>query len=148
MIVLLAIMFFFHVSIRNADWMGALLVLFGSVLPFIGLGLIGAVLPLISTERGAQATQIVQGVLLLVSGVYYPVSVLPIWLRWFSYASPATYTLQASRAAILQGRSMGSVAGVSLELLLSGFILVPLGLWIFTAAERWAMHRGTLKRNG
>ncbi len=148
MIVLLAIVFFFHVSIRHADWMGALLVLFGSVLPFIGLGLMGAVLPLISTERGAQATQIIQGVLLLVSGVYYPVSVLPMWLRWFSYASPATYTLQASRAAILQGRSMGSVVGVSLELMLSGFILVPLGLWIFTSAEQWAMHRGTLKRNG
>ncbi|MHB1953803.1 MAG: ABC transporter permease [Sulfobacillus sp.] len=147
-VVLLAIMVFFHVSIAHADWWGALVVLGGSVLPFIGLGLMGAVLPLLSTERGAQATQIIQGVLLLVSGVYYPVSVLPVWLRWFSWASPATYTLEASRGAILNGRSIGSVTGISLELLLSGLVLVPLGLWIFTSAERWAMHRGTLKRNG
>lgn len=147
-IILAVVMMFFHVSIQRADWIGALLVLTASALPFIGLGLMGAVLPLLSTERGAQATQIIQGVLLLVSGVYYPVSVLPGWLRWMSYGSPATYTLQASRQAILGGRPLGSLLGISLELFLSGFILVPIGLVIFQTAERWAMHRGTLKRNG
>ena len=36
-----------------------------------------AVLPLISPEKGAQLVFVAQGMLLVVSGVYYPVSVLP-----------------------------------------------------------------------
>jgi ABC-2 type transport system permease protein len=40
---------------------------------FIGLGLPAAVLPVFSPERGAEASNIFQGILLLVSGVYYPV---------------------------------------------------------------------------
>src|SRR5687767_15461873 len=37
--------------------------------------------PVMSAERGAEATHIFQGSLLLVSGVYYPIEVLPGWLR-------------------------------------------------------------------
>ena len=36
-----------------------------------------AVLPLISPEKGTQLGFMAQGVMLVVSGVYYPVSVLP-----------------------------------------------------------------------
>lgn len=49
-----------------------------------------AVLPLLSTERGAQATQLIQGIVLLVSGVHHPISVRPGWLRWLGGLSYAT----------------------------------------------------------
>src|SRR5216684_3847867 len=51
---------------------------------YVGLGLMAAVLPVMSPERGAEATHIFQGSLLLVSGVYYPIEVLPRWLQPFS----------------------------------------------------------------
>ena len=44
---------------------------------FFGIGMMTAVLPLISPEKGAQLGFVAQGMLLVVSGVYYPVEVLP-----------------------------------------------------------------------
>lgn len=147
-VILVALGLFFHIHLADADWVGAAMILAGSSLPFIGMGLIGAVLPLLSTERGAQATQVIQGVILLISGVYYPISVLPGWLRWLSHASPATYTLSAARAAILHGMTPGQLLPVTLKLFASGLILVPIGLFVFQIAEHWAMRNGTLKRSG
>ena len=57
-----------------------------------------AVLPLISPEKGAQLGFVAQGMLLVVSGVYYPVSVLPTWMEWLAKISPATYALRGIRA--------------------------------------------------
>jgi ABC-2 type transport system permease protein len=146
--VLLAIGLFLHLSVPPADWLGAAMVLVASVFPFVGLGLLGAVLPVLSTERGMQATQVIQGVILLVSGVYYPVSVLPHWVRWLSAISPATYTLSLTRSALLANAPISQLVGPCLQLAASGLILIPLGLWVFAWGERWALARGTLKRSG
>lgn len=148
LVILVVVVLFFHLRVGGADWLGAAMILAGSSLPFIGLGLIGAVLPLLSTERGAQATQVIQGVILLVSGVYYPVTALPGWIRWLSHISPATYTLSASRSAVLQDVGVSHLWPLALKLFASGLILVPLGLVVFQTAEHWAMRNGTLKRNG
>lgn len=147
-VILIGVALFFHVSLKGADLPGAALVLVVSSIPFIGLGLMAAVLPLLSTERGAQATQVIQGVLLLVSGVYYPVSALPHWIGWAAVFSPATYTLEAVRRAVLHGASVHSLLGVSAGLFASGLVLIPVGLGIFVLAERHAMRTGSLKRNG
>lgn len=147
-IVLLAVLLFFHVGLHHANITGALVVMAVSSLSFIGLGLMAAVLPLLSTERGSQATHIVQGVILLVSGVYYPVRVLPGWLQVFSALSPATYTLAAARRAVLGGASVASLSGDLARLAAIGLVLIPLGLGIFLLGERYAMRTGRLKRSG
>lgn len=46
----------------------------------------------------------------MVSGVYYPVGVLPGWLQPLSALSPATYTLSACRKLVGIGNS-GSAPG-------------------------------------
>jgi ABC-2 type transport system permease protein len=148
LIVLAAIAWFFHLPLSHANVLGAILVLVVSSLSFMGLGLIAAVLPLLSTERGAQATHIIQGVILLISGIYYPVSVLPHWVQWLSWLSPATYALSMSRAALLNNAGLSTLWLSLLELTAIGVILVPIGLGIFVAAERFAMRTGRLKRNG
>ena len=51
---------------------------------FIGIGMMTSVMPLISPEKGMQLGFIAQGMLLVVSGVYYPVSVLPEWMQALS----------------------------------------------------------------
>src|SRR4029434_6412057 len=96
-IVLLGLMLFTHLNLRGADLFGVFVVLAVSTLAFVGLGLIAAVFPVMSAERGAEATHIFQGSLLLVSGVYYPIEVLPRWMQPLSAISPATYTLSACR---------------------------------------------------
>ena len=58
-----------------------------------------SVLPLISPEKGTQFGYVAQGLMLVVSGVYYPVSVLPEFMQWLSKISPATYALRGDAVA-------------------------------------------------
>ena len=63
----------------------------------VGIGMIAAILPLLYVERGAQMTFVLQSCLLLVSGVYYSIEVLPGWMQVLSRLSPATYVLDGVR---------------------------------------------------
>ena len=68
---------FFGLSMPDANFPAALAILLIASVSFFGIGMMTAVLPLISPEKGAQLGFVAQGMLLVVSGVYYPVSVLP-----------------------------------------------------------------------
>ena len=139
---------FFDLSLPRADYIAALVVLIIASVSFIGVGMMTAVLPLISPEKGTQLGFVAQGVLLVVSGVYYPVSVLPEWMQWIAKVSPATYALRADRNAILNGVGLGSLWGDIWPLLVIGVVAVPLGLWVFRRGEIHAKKHGKLKRSG
>ena len=94
---------FFSLHMPDANFGTALLLLAVASVSFIGIGMMTAVLPLISPEKGTQLGFMGQGIMLVVSGVYYPVSVLPGWMQAISRVSPATYALRGIRHAILQG---------------------------------------------
>jgi ABC-2 type transport system permease protein len=143
-----AISLFFSLSFPDANFFAALLVLAVASVSFIGIGIMTAVLPLISPEKGMQLGFIAQGALLVVSGIYYPVSVLPQWMQWLSTVSPATYALRGMRRAILEGAGVGVVWSEIWPLLLIGLVTVPLGLWVFRTGERYAKRHGKLKRSG
>ena len=158
-IVLLGLMLLTNLNLRGANLFGVFVVLAVSTLAFVGLGLIAAIFPVMSAERGAEATHIFQGSLLLVSGVYYPIEVLPKWLQPLSAISPATYTLSACRklfgvgnpastADYLAGAPLSAVGYELLILALMGVVLMPVGLWIFLRVEEWAKRAGKLKRTG
>ncbi len=137
---------FFGLALPDANYVGALAVLVIASVSFFGIGMMTAVLPLISPEKGAQLGFVAQGMLLVVSGVYYPISVLPTWMEWIAKVSPATYALRGIRASILDG------AGVAWAdvwpLILIGVVCIPLGLFIFSIGERYAKKHGKLKRSG
>jgi ABC-2 type transport system permease protein len=136
------------VTFDNPQFVSAGVVLLVSSVSFIGIGMMTAVLPLISPEKGTQLGFIAQGLLLVVSGVYYPVTVLPQWMQWISVISPATYTLEGCRKAILDGASLGQVWPDIWPLILIGGLAVPLGLAVFRRGERYAKQHGRLKRSG
>ena len=116
---------------RTRTTRAALVLLLVASISFIGIGMMTAVLPLISPEKGTQLGFVAQGLLLVVSGVYYPVSVLPEWMQWLAKISPATYALRGCRAAILEGAGLSSLWGDIWPLLVIGAVSVPLGLWVF-----------------
>lgn len=147
-VILLVVSLFFRLNLREANLLGSGLVLLAGSLSFIGLGVTAAVLPLLYPERGAQMTHVIQALVLLVSGVYYPVSVLPAWLQPAARLSPATYVLQGIRAGLLEGASTLSLLRYVWPLLLMGVIFIPLGVFIFQIAERYAKRTGKLKRSG
>lgn len=139
---------FFDINLAGANLLGALLTIVIGSLSFIGFGIIGAVLPLLFPEKGEQMTFIISSILLLVSGVYYPIEVLPGWMQVLSTVSPATYVLDAMRAAILDGAGTIDLLPKLLPLLLIGLITVPLGMAVFGYFERYAKRTGRLKRSG
>ena len=115
---------------------------------FVGIGMIAAILPLLYVERGAQMTFVLQSCLLLVSGVYYSVEILPEWMQVLSRLSPATYVLDGVRAGLVHGTPVTELLHDVWPLIVAGIVLIPFGLWAFGRAERYAKRTGKLKRVG
>lgn len=147
-IILVVTVFLFDLDMTGANLFGGLMMLLVGSLSFIGVGIMGSVLPLLFPERGSQMTHVIIAVLLLVSGVYYPVSVLPEFLQKLAVFSPATYVLDGTRLALLDGASTRELWPFIWPTLILGLLAIPLGLWIFGMAERYAKRAGKLHRNG
>jgi ABC-2 type transport system permease protein len=139
---------FFDLQISDANYVSAFVILAICSVSLVGFGMCAAVMPLLSPEKGQQVAFIFASLLLLISGVYYPVSVLPDWMQTLSKLSPVTYALEGLRAALLDGASVSSLWDKIWPLLIMGAICVPVGLWVFELGERYAKRTGRLKRSG
>jgi ABC-2 type transport system permease protein len=138
----------FDLDLSNANYLAALVVLAVCSISLVGFGVVAAVMPLLSPEKGQQVTYIVSALLLLVSGVYYPVNVLPGWMQSIATVSPVTYGLRGSRAALQDGAGIAQLWDTIWPLLIMGVVFVPLGLYIFHLGELYAKRTGKLKRSG
>lgn len=147
-VVLLVAIAIFDIDFSRANLAGALAVLAASIVPLVGLAVLTSVLPLLSPQKGEQMSFAVQGFMLLVSGVYYPLSVLPVPLQIAGYASPLTYALAGMRRSLLDGAGVGDQLPIVGILLAMGAVLIPGGIAVFGWAERRAKRLGLLKRSG
>jgi ABC-2 type transport system permease protein len=147
-ILVVLVLFFPELDFTGANPMtiGAFILL-GSF-SIAGIGMMAAILPLLYVERGAQMTFVLQSCLLLVSGVYYSVDILPGWMQVLSRLSPATYVLEGVRAGLIDGTPVTALWGDVWPLVVMGIVLIPLGMWAFSRAERYAKRTGKLKRVG
>jgi ABC-2 type transport system permease protein len=144
----LVLVLFFELELSGANFAtAAAFTLLGTV-SFAGIGIAASILPLMYVERGAQMVFVIQSLLLLVSGVYYSVDILPGWMQFISAFSPATYVLDGVRAGLIEGVGMGELLHNVWPLLISGLVLIPAGMWAFGVAERYAKRTGKLKRVG
>src|SRR5207237_808668 len=139
-ILFVAVVAFIGIHLPHANYGAAIALLAIASVSFIGVGMMTAVLPLISPEKGTQLGFVAQGLMLVVSGVYYPVSVLPSWMQWIAKISPATYALRGNRNQILHGAGL-AWADVW-PLLVIGVFSIPIGLLVFKAGERYAKRHG------
>jgi ABC-2 type transport system permease protein len=139
---------FFSVDLGHADWAAAAAVIAIGSISLVALGILSGILPLLYPERGEQMSFMVQALVLLISGVYYAVNVLPGWLQAVSRVSPATYLLRGVRATIIDGRGFGPEGSTLATLAVFGVVMVPASLLAFAAAEHWAKRTGRLKRQG
>jgi ABC-2 type transport system permease protein len=138
----------FEVTLTNSNFLSAAVVLLIGSLATIGLSVLTATLPLLSPERGPQAIHIVSSVVLLASGVYYPIEVLPGWLQPLANVNPVYWSLVGLRQALLEGYGPAQVAPVLGKLALSGLLFIPIGFFAFYLAEKYAKRVGLLKRSG
>lgn len=147
-IMFVVISLFFDLDVGNANYLAALVILAICSVSLVGFGMCAAVMPLLSPEKGQQVTMIFGSTLLLISGVYYDVEVLPGWMQTLAKISPVTYALDGVRAALLDGAPITSLWSSIWPLLIMGAICIPLGLWVFRVGERYAKRTGRLKRSG
>lgn len=147
-IILVVTVLLFDIDMSSANMFGGISMLIVGSLSFIGVGIMGSILPLLFPERGSQMTHVIIAVLLLVSGVYYPISVLPELLQQLAVLSPATYVLDGTRLALLEGIPTSDLWPFIWPTLIMGLIAIPVGLWVFGLAEKYAKRAGKLHRNG
>ena len=148
LIIAVAMALFFELDLSGANLAGAAAVILAGSLSLISIGIIASILPLLYPERGAQMTNVIEASFLLISGVYYPISVLPEWMQTIAIFSPVTYVLDGTRAAILDGSSVSALMQYIVPLLILGVVLLPIGIRAFSAAENYAKRAGRLKRVG
>ncbi len=147
-VVLIVAVAMFNLDFSHANLLGALVVLGATIVPLIGLSILTSVLPLLSPQKGEQMCFAVQGFVLLVSGVYYPLSVMPVPLQVAGALSPLTYALAGIRRSLLAGAGAGDQLPTVGILLAMGAVMIPLGVAVFTWAENRAKRLGLLKRSG
>src|SRR5690606_5104054 len=142
----ISISLFFDMSLGNANYLAALGILAICSVSLVGFGMVAAVMPLLSPEKGQQVTYIFTALMLLVSGIYYSVDVLPGWMQPLANVSPVYYALNGIREALLEGASFASQWHNVWPLLIMGVIFPPLGLYLFQRGEIYAKKTGLLKR--
>jgi ABC-2 type transport system permease protein len=147
-IILAVTVVLFEIDLERANLFGGLVMLVAGSLSFIGVGIMGSILPLLFPERGSQMTHVIIALLLLVSGVYYPIDVLPAFLQKVAVFSPATYVLEGTRLALLEGVPTLQLWPSIWPTIIMGLIAIPAGLWAFGLAEQYAKRTGKLHRNG
>ncbi len=144
----IAMALFFELDLADANLLGAGAVILAGSLSLIAIGIVASILPLLYPERGAQMTSVVEASFLLISGVYYPITVLPEWMQAIAVVSPVTFVLDGTRAAVLEGAGLAELWQYILPLLILGVLALPVGLRLFRVAENYAKRTGRLKRVG
>ena len=146
-LVFFAVAAMFSAAHAGRELDAALVVLAIASISFIGIGMMTAVLPLISPEKGAQLGFVAQGLMLVVSGVYYPVGVMPEWMQWIAKISPATYALRGIRHSILDG-ARSSQSGRTSGRCLIGAVCDAARPLDLPPRRGHAKRHGKLKRSG
>jgi ABC-2 type transport system permease protein len=133
----------FDFPVAGANWWGALLVLAISILAFVGLGIFSAGY-LLLFKRSNPARWVLLSLAGLVGGMMYPVSVLPDWLQVVARLLPLTWSLEATRAALLGGAPLAELWPAIRVLSLFAAVLLPTSFAAFAFALRRTKQTGTL----
>lgn len=114
-----------------------------AVLAFLPFGLLFAALTLV-VKQSAIGTTWVIALLSIVGGLYFPVSLLPGWIRWASDVQPFGVAVDLMRHLLVDAPLHGSAwVGVA-KLVAFALLLMPVSLAAVALAIRVGQRRGTL----
>jgi ABC-2 type transport system permease protein len=113
-------------------------------IPFVwGLGVAAAGATL-TFRRGSGAVGLVMTVLVLFSGAYYPLDLLPGWIADLAEVNPITIAVDGMREPLLGGTGWEGVGRAVAVLLSLAVASLALGAVAFRSALRRERRRGTL----
>jgi ABC-2 type transport system permease protein len=120
------------------------LVLLAFFMPFVwGLGILAAAITL-TFRRGAGIVGLATGALTLISGLYFPLALLPGWLESASAANPLSIAATGLREALLGDTGWGSIGGDILILTPLSILSILVGALAFKLALTRERRLGTL----
>lgn len=95
-------------------------------------------------KQVAGVSQFIVSGIAIVGGLYFPIALLPEWIRWASYIQPFTPATDLMRH-LLVNTPLVHPAGVEL-LKLVGFsvVLLPIGFTLLRASIRYGQRSGTI----
>jgi len=118
---------------------GVALTLFSSA----GLGILSASF-ILYFKRGDPINFLLSGSTMFLGGVFFPIELLPGWIRWAANLLPITWSLRVVRGTLIEGRGLGELAGDLGVLAAMTAVLLPAGLLASRIAIRRAKRDGTL----
>ncbi len=130
-------------ELPRANWLSLALAVPPIIGAFVGLGLLAAGTTML-IRRTNPIAMVIGSLSFFLSGVLYPVSVLPAWLQGLGQFLPLTHALAALRGALLVGAGPGALAAPLLALSVFTVVLAPLGVGVFAFALRRARIDGSL----
>lgn len=143
LVFLLSVTLAFGLNLSAGGLLPAGLVLIAFI-PFVwGLGVAAAAL-LLTVRRGSGVIGLGFVALGLVSGVYFPLDLLPGWLTAVGEANPVALAIEAMRESLLGSASVGSVLPTAAILLPCSAVSLTAGLLLFRLSVRRERRKGTL----
>ncbi len=130
-------------DLSHVNWASLALAVPLIVAAFSGLGLLAAATTML-VRRLNPVAMVIGSLSFFLSGVMYPVTVLPGWLRGVGRFLPLTHALAILRGALLVGAGPGELRAPLLALLLFAGALAPVGAGMFAYALRRARADGSL----
>jgi len=122
------------------------IVLFIAMIPGVyGLGMLFASLILWFKQANA-AVNVARGLLMILCGITFPVSIMPGWMIVLSKFIPFTFGIQASRQIMVSGQGIKAASSNLLLCLTEGTVLLILGRLAFLRTERLVRNSGSLER--
>lgn len=130
----------------EANYLGSLIALILGMVASLGIGMISAsMIWLIGAWHGVDPLNWVINLLTsIVSGVYFPPSLLPNWLRVASYYLPHTYSIEAAKLALLSGYSNSQLMPYFLKIGLFGAIIISIGFMLIRFSLKKGEEKGSL----
>jgi len=101
---------------------------------------------IMKTKQGDPLTWAFSWITQLVSGVFYPLKLLPWYLEWVGKIFPLTYSLDGIRLCLQAGQDLSSPAVFSdaVNLIIFTGIAVPIALYVFKKGYDAARRDGSL----
>jgi len=114
-----------------------------TLLSSAGLGILSASF-ILYFKRGDPINFLLSGATTFLGTVFFPVEMLPDWIRPASEYLPITWSLRIVRGTLLQGKTIADL-GTELSVLAGlTLLLLPMGLFFSRFAIRRAKREGTL----
>lgn len=130
-------------TLDNVNVLPALTSFLLFVLVMLSMGLIAASFTLVFKQGDPVTLLLVAGAGFL-SGVVYPVSVLPLWLQRSAQALPQTHAIEALRLSVLSNAGFSDISTQLIVLSVFAVLMFPLSLLAFATAMDKARSEGSL----